>query len=140
MCSGYRIRCSNCQKLFTLCSSCFHGHRYCGLVCRGQGKANIQKNASSAYAKSFKGKRNSAARSKRYRSKKCKIEKIVTHPSSTATAENVKPKTRFNSYRQKPSLESLKFSIGRCFRCGVEVSYFRQDWNKFHKHWSADDD
>lgn len=110
--------CVSCEKLFTICSSCFRGQKYCGSKCRVSARRRRARARSLRYQQTSKGRLHHRARQVRYRkrlnSKTSANIKTVTHATSN-----------FTSKVGNPSLHGLV-----CWFCGCSVSLSMQESHK----------
>ncbi len=106
------IRCLSCENIFTICSSCYRGQRYCSAACRYKNYTKLAKMRAHRYRKTIKGMLNGRRRQNAYRSTQARAkrppEKNVTHATSNSP---VKPADSSNGSTSK-----------RCSICGAAVS------------------
>ena len=64
--------CARCRTQVLLCSRCDRGQRYCGRTCSGAARRDSQREAARRYQASRAGRMAHAARSRRWRQRRCK--------------------------------------------------------------------
>jgi hypothetical protein len=72
--------CARCRVQVLICSCCDHGNIYCERGCAAESRRTRQRAAGQRYQRSLRGRRNHAARARRYRAQQNK----VTHHGSPA--------------------------------------------------------
>jgi hypothetical protein len=76
--TGRFFLCARCRTQVLICSCCDRGNIYCEQDCAQTSRCTKQRAAGRRYQGTFNGRRNHAARAKRYRAR----QKKVTHQSS----------------------------------------------------------
>jgi len=74
--------CPRCEQQLRICRSCYRGHRYCSKQCSEASRRESLRQAGARYRRSPKGARSNASRQKRFRARRRRVQKIVTHQSS----------------------------------------------------------
>ena len=112
--------CARCRALTFICTSCDRGQVYCPGDCARVARKTSRREANQRYARTAGGRLKSAARSQRYRDRRCVTDqgslsdgsRVVLAPSTT----NAVVETSSN---ELPPITKLKTdaAIGKGFRC-----------------------
>lgn len=106
------------QHLFFICCADYRNHRYCQPSCRQQTQSKNQKQATKRYRKTLQGRRNNAARQKRFRERKAANKNKVTHETSIAKVPNVKTNPIVLLKNKIPANDA----DCRCIVCGEKIT------------------
>ena len=82
-----QLNCALCFQIFTICSSCYRGNRYCKEICSERAKKINNRRSNSRYRKTRKGKFNQAKRQNSYRKKEKVTDQSSNTPASKANSE-----------------------------------------------------
>src|SRR5450631_1542804 len=115
-----RFLCAGCRTVAFICTPCDRGQRYCPGDCARAARQSSRREANRRYARSTEGRLNGAARSKRYRNRRCVTDqgslpdcsRVVLDASTTnAVAET--------SSNELPPITELKSdaAIGNGLQC-----------------------
>ncbi len=104
--SGFRIKCPICRIYFSICASCFRGHRYCSNGCSSSARKRSKNMASKRYRATSQGKKTHRIAQDRHRKKK----KVIHHPSPPLPRPVIEKSDYFCN--QPTQLEL------RCITCG----------------------
>ncbi len=137
-----QLNCALCFQIFSICRSCYRGHRYCSELCSKKYKKINNRRSNIRYRKTRKGKFNQASRQNSYRKKEkvtdqssntpvsnanaeldCSTEKIATEqiPENTKQGEEKKDEPSFSNKAKSSS--KLKTGILCCILCGRPADY-----------------
>ena len=78
---GYLFNCPICKISFTICTSCYRGHRYCSSDCSFEARQRSLRRARRKYARQPYSKRLHQKRQNRYRKKSLASKDVTDHPS-----------------------------------------------------------
>ena len=106
------IRCLSCENIFTICSSCYRGQRYCSTACRSKNYTKLAKMRAHRYRKTIKGMLNGRRRQNTYRSAQADVQR--------STKKNVTHATSISPI--KPTDSSNGSTNRKCIICGKPVS------------------
>ena len=113
---GINLKCPLCKRTFTICTSCYRGHRYCSKDCSYLSRNQKQKKYSRRYNASLESRKKHRLRQNRYRKKK-KNQKSVTQQTSPLTSYSVSKNRRVLCKKPNP-IVSLKI----CICCQYAIS------------------
>src|ERR1700758_1629134 len=110
--------CVRCFRYTVICNKCDRGNFYCILNCSRQARILNHRKANQKYQSSLKGRKNHAARQKRYRDRqKEKHKKVTDQGSSDLPSDDLLPSKPNEGKSQQP--DALY-----CHFCGEPVSFF----------------
>jgi hypothetical protein len=67
------IVCGSCRTVFTVCTSCFRGQRYCSQTCRDTVRRSQRRAADRRYQQNERGKQAHCHRQRKYRERKAPL-------------------------------------------------------------------
>ena len=118
--SGYQLKCPNCKTSFTICASCYRGHRYCNSSCSVRARYKSLTRSKRKNAKSEHSKKLHRRRQNRYRKKNLASKKVTEHPSAP-TRHVLKRLSQFFEF-PKPAIKAQQV-IGQCGWCKSKVTH-----------------
>ena len=112
--------CARCEVGFSVCCSCWRQRRYCGKLCRDEGREESKKKARTKYAQSEAGLESGRDRQKRFRihHEIEKPEKTVTDHPTACIKDSINPHCCL----------FCGVEIGRLFRCTEKFRRFSRKW------------
>lgn len=120
-----RLRCHFCGSLMQLCVPCDRGQRYCGALCRDQGRRRQVRQAGQRYQQTEAGRLLHAARQRAYAARRKAGQLAAVDSPATVAARSQQavlcPTTVSGSARRKPQpLHRVTHPLQSpaCCRCG----------------------
>jgi hypothetical protein len=113
--------CARCRVQVLICSCCDRGNIYCEGDCAAESRRTRQRASGQRYQRSLRGRRNHAARAKRYRARQNK----VTHQGSPGPPPDDVMRASAASTRNPQTARAAPVQPPwRCHRCGRLCSPF----------------
>ena len=113
--------CARCRAQVLICSCCDRGNIYCERGCAAESRRSKQRTAGRRYQHSLRGRRNHAARARRYRARQNK----VTHQGSPGPPPDDVMRASAASTRNPQTARAAPLQPPwRCHRCGRLCSPF----------------
>ena len=81
-----RFYCVRCRQVLVVCLRCDRGQRYCGAGCRSEARRESLRQAGCRYQKTLRGRRANAERQRRFRQRRERNARKVTHQGPKRTA------------------------------------------------------
>ena len=134
--SSRRYHCARCMCQVIICRRCDRGNVYCGKDCAKPARSQSKKRAAKRYQRSRRGRHTPPERQRRFRARKRRMIKKVTHQGSLYDAPNevlplaVKPRQD----PQKTVSHPLNVSL-HCHFCGCECTPFVRPG--FRRQWTC---
>lgn len=116
--------CAACRVRVVICRRCDRGNKYCAAGCAAERRRAIRRTAERNYRKSELGRRNNAARQRRYRDRRRRGAIAVTHPSPPAAAAPLEtvsrraPRHHEHDRNLRASARTRSDSAATCCFCG----------------------
>lgn len=120
---GYRLKCLTCKAFFSICTSCFRGHRYCGHSCRQASRFESLRVSRRIYAQKPEAKILQGRRQRRYRQR---LKNKVTDQGSKTSIDSVSKNLQSFAGLPKPKFTNCRV----CSHCGGAILAFHQPWHQ----------
>jgi hypothetical protein len=127
------LACARCRDLVAICSRCDRGNRYCGKDCATLRRREIGRIAERNYRQSAIGRRNNAARQRRFRDRRRCGSVFVTHPSPPSPVAPVErvtrqpPRHHEHDRHLRASARARFDSAANCSFCGQPCSAYARN-------------